>query len=191
MLAKPRRSSCSTAHWRDGARASHSWWRPVSSSTSRRTVSMRSGWPRIARISFSSLPLALRRSPPATGTVLDQPFEGEGAEWDRSFGRTDTSSLKIDTQDDGLTRWQTFQGDGEGYFAEPWTPCKGYRVSCYVKTENVTGRGSTLAVQYHVPNSRQVFPVLTARKITGTSDWTRLEITVGPPDPSPPDVFID
>jgi hypothetical protein len=115
-------------------------------------------------------------------------FTGNGAEWDRSFGRIDTYSLKIENQDGGLTRWHTFQGDGEGYFTEPWTPCKGYKVSCYVKTENVSGRGSTIAVQYHVPNSKQVFPVVTARKITGTKDWTQLEIEVGPPDSSPPEI---
>ncbi|MFC1528525.1 hypothetical protein ACFL5B_01305 [Candidatus Latescibacterota bacterium] len=110
-------------------------------------------------------------------------FTGQGALWDRSFGRTDTYCLKIERKDNGFTRWQTFQGDGEGYYMEPWTFFTGYKVACYVKTESVTGRGSTLAVQYHLPNVAQKYPVYTARKVTGTNDWTRLEIEVGPPPP--------
>ena len=115
-------------------------------------------------------------------------FVGNGAMWDKMYGRNDSYSLKIDKDKDGLTSWQTFQGDGEGYFTEPWTPCKGYRVSCYVKTDDVQGNGSTLALQYHVPNSQQVFPVVTARKLTGTNGWTRLEVEVGPPGPTPPEI---
>ncbi len=113
---------------------------------------------------------------------------GEGASWDKTFGRNDTYSMKIMRANPGLTRWQTFQGDGEGYFTEPWTPCKGYRVSCYVKTEALQGRGSTLALQYHIPNSAQQFPIVTARRVSGTSDWTRLEAELGPPYPYPPEI---
>ncbi len=108
---------------------------------------------------------------------------GVGASWDKTFGRTDMYSMKISRKDTGLTRWQTFQGDGEGYFTEPWTGCKGYRISCYVKTEAVSGRGSTFAVQYHIPNSPQTLPIVTADKITGTTNWTKLEIEVGSPPP--------
>ena len=110
---------------------------------------------------------------------------GDGAEWDRSSGRTGSSSLKIARDDAGLTRWVTFQGDGEGYYTGPWTPCKGYKVSCHVKTEDVSGRGSTLAVQYHIPNSQQLHPIVTAERITGTAGWTRLEVEVGPPQEGP------
>ena len=113
-------------------------------------------------------------------------FRGNGAEWDKTYGRTDTFSLKIDKNKNGLTRWQTLQGDGEGFFAEPWTPCKGYRISCYVKTEGVTGRGSTLAVQYYVPHPPQKLPIVTAEKITGTRNWRKLEIEVGAPPVYPP-----
>jgi hypothetical protein len=106
---------------------------------------------------------------------------GDGASWDRTLGRTDSASLKISRTGPGLTRWQTFQGDGEGYFAEPWSWFRGYRVSCWVKTEAVSGRGSTLALQYHLPNLPQEFPVVNAKKLTGTNGWTRLELEVGPP----------
>jgi hypothetical protein len=50
-----------------------------------------------------------------------------------------------------------------------------------VKTEAVTGRGSTLALQYHLPNSPQEYPVYHAKRLTGTNGWTRLELEAGPP----------
>jgi hypothetical protein len=115
-------------------------------------------------------------------------FSGEGAEWDRTSGRTDSNSLKISRDSTGLTRWQTFQGDGAGYFAEPWKPCKGYRVSCWVKTEDIDGRGATVALQYHVPNSQQISAVYTARRISGTRGWTKLEVEIGPPQSDPTEI---
>ena len=145
-------------------------------------------YPVYERVSSFNNGLRLDQSYPGAIDPFPWMYVGKGAKWDRTSGRTDSSSLKIARIEDGLTRWQTFQGDGEGYFTEPWTPCKGYRVSCWVKTENVSGRGSTLAVQYHVPNSPQVFPVVTARTVTGTGDWTKLEVEVGPPSPAPPEI---
>ncbi len=135
----------------------------------------------------SSFEKGLRLDSSFDGPIDPYPWTvtGDGAEWDRSTGRTGSSSLKISRDSAGLTRWLTFQGDGEGYYTGPWTPCKGYRVSCYVKTENVTGRGSTLAVQYHIPNSPQQHPVVTAKRVKGSADWTRLDIEVGPPKEGP------
>jgi len=137
-------------------------------------------------------PVYERKSSFAKGLALDDVFEGktdpfpwtvegDGASWDRTAGRSDSASLKISRTGRGLTRWQTFQGDGEGYFAEPWSWCRGYRASCWVKTEAVTGCGSTLALQYHLPNSPQEFPVYNAKRLTGTNGWTRLELEVGTP----------
>ncbi|MDP2984032.1 MAG: hypothetical protein Q8O92_11975 [Candidatus Latescibacter sp.] len=105
---------------------------------------------------------------------------GNGTSWDKTSGRRDSFSLKIDKKDSGLSRWQTYQGDGEGYFAEPFSLSKGFRVSCYVKTEGVSGAGSTMAVQYHVPNFTQEYPVITAKKLTGSNGWTKLDMEVGP-----------
>ena len=44
----------------------------------------------------------------------------------------------------------------------------------------MSGAGSTLAVQYHVPNFTQEYPVMTAKKLTGTNGWTKLDLEVGP-----------
>ncbi len=142
-------------------------------------------------------PIYERKSSFDKGLRLDRSYEGrldpfpwtisgDGAVWDKTYGRTDKFSLKIDKTEKGLIRWQTFNGDGEGFFMDKWTPCKGYRVSCYVKTEDVTGRGSTLAVQNYVIHPPQEYPILTARRITGSTDWTKLEIDIGPPEPLPP-----
>lgn len=120
---------------------------------------------------------------PFTWTV-----KGNGAEWDKTFGKTDKFSLKISKKETGLTRWSTMMGDGEGYFTEPWTPNNGFKISCWVKTDNVAGRGSTLAIQYFVPNSPQRYPVIAAKRITGTADWTKLEVEIGPNGPVPPEV---
>ncbi len=135
----------------------------------------------------SSFEKGLRLDSAFDGPVDPYPWTvvGDGAEWDRTTGRTGSSSLKISRDDEGLTRWVTFQGDGEGYYTGPWTPCKGYKVSCHVKTENVSGRGSTLGVQYHIPNSPQQHPVVTAGRVNGSADWTRLEVEVGPPEEGP------
>jgi hypothetical protein len=113
---------------------------------------------------------------------------GKGGIWDKTTGRTDKFSLKISKTETGVSKWQTTQGDGEGYFTEPWTPCNGYKVSCWVKTDGVTGRGSAVAIQYHVPNSAQRYPVIASKTITGTSGWTKLEVEVGSPAPYPPEV---
>ena len=110
-------------------------------------------------------------------------FTGEGAVWDKSSGRNDKSSLKIERSGQGLTRWQTNQGDGQGYWMEPWTPCRGYTVRCWVRTERLTGNGAALAVQYHIPNEDQRYPVVTSRKLTGTNGWTLVEVEIGAPPP--------
>ena len=123
-------------------------------------------------------------------SVYDGPIDpfpwqrvGEGPEWDKTFGRNDKFSMKLIHKEKKFSRWQTFQGDGQGYWAEPWNPCKGYRVSCWIKTNNVEGNGATLALQYHIPNEPQHYPINTDRKLTGTGNWTRLELEMGPPPP--------
>lgn len=146
----------------------------------------REEYPVYERISSFDKGLRLDESYPGEVDPFPWEFKGTGAFWDKTYGRTDSFSLKIDRGEEGLTRWQTLQGDGEGFFAEPWTPCSGYRVSCWVKTDGVTGRGSTLAVQYYVPHPPQAHPVYTAKRLTGSHDWTKLEIEMGPPAPYPP-----
>ena len=110
-------------------------------------------------------------------------FTGDGAVWDKSVGRNDTYSMKIERAESGVTRWWTNRGDGQGYWMDPWTPCRGYKVNCWVRTENVTGNGAALALQYHIPNEDQRYPIVTSRKLTGTNGWTKVEAEIGNPPP--------
>lgn len=143
-------------------------------------------------LTFNEYPIYERNSSFEKGLAIDGVYEGkvdpfawipvgDGAVWDKTSGRTDSYSLKIEKSGKGRTSWQTYKGDGEGYFAEPWPFIKGYKVSCWVKTEGVSGRGSSLAIKYHVPNFAQEYPVYTARKLTGANGWTKMELEVGPP----------
>jgi len=107
--------------------------------------------------------------------------DGEaGAVWDKSFGRNDSHSLKIEKDTDGLGAWYSMC-EGQGYFGLPWTPCKGYEVSCWVKTENVKGPGASIGIRSHVPNVPPEWPITQSKRITGTNGWTKLTVTMGPP----------
>ena len=108
------------------------------------------------------------------------PQDEQGAVWDESFGRTGSKSLKIDKSTPGISTWYTMC-EGQGYFTEPWTPCKGYEITCWVKTENVSGPGASIGLCYHVPNVPPEWPVLRSERLTGTNGWTKLVLTVGPP----------
>ena len=73
--------------------------------------------------------------------------EGEGCEWSRTEGHSDSFSLKIEKQTDGPSEW-VMDRESEGAWTERWTAGTGFRVTCYVKTEGVEGRGSCLAIRW-------------------------------------------
>lgn len=109
-----------------------------------------------------------------------RPDGEEGAVWDKSSGRTDKYSLKIKKDTNGIGSWYSMC-EGQGYFSLPWTPCKGYVVSCWVKTENVKGPGSSIGILYHIPNVPPEWPITQSKRIAGTNGWTKLTVTIGPP----------
>ncbi len=123
---------------------------------------------------------------------LEKPHEGDidpwfwrpqgekGAVWEKEYGRTASSSLKIEKSTDGIATWYSMC-EGQGYFALPWTPCNGYEVSCWVKTSDVKGPGSSIGICYHVPNVPPEWPVTRSERISGTNDWTKLTVRIGPP----------
>lgn len=117
-------------------------------------------------------------------TELDYWFwipNGEkGAVWDKTSGRNDSFSLKIEKDTPGLGAWYSMC-EGQGYFGMPWKPCKGYEVSCWVKTENVKGPGASIGIRYHVPNVPPEWPITQSERITGTNGWTKLTVVIGPP----------
>ena len=69
-----------------------------------------------------------------------------------------------------------------GHDAGRWDQGTSYRVSCYIKTENVAGRGSFLAVRWIIDNHPDRHPYICSQKLIGTHDWTRVEVEIpGPP----------
>jgi hypothetical protein len=108
------------------------------------------------------------------------PQDEKGAVWDRSFGRTGKSSLKIEKSTAGVATWYTM-GEGQGYFTEPWTPCKGYEIGVWVKTKDVEGPGASIGACCHVPNIAPSWPISRSERIGGTKEWTKLILRMGPP----------
>jgi hypothetical protein len=100
-----------------------------------------------------------------------RPQDEPGAVWDTASGRTGSRSLKISKETDGISTWYSMC-EGQGYWSMPWTPCKGYEVSCWVKTENLRGPGASIGISYHVPNVPPAWPVTRSERLTGTNGWT-------------------
>ena len=106
-----------------------------------------------------------------------------GAEWCRDLGRSDECSLKISNTGSGPTEWP-MDRESDGAWTQKWTPSIGFRVTAYIKTENVEGRGSFLALRWAVYNHPERFPYICSRKLVGTNDWTRVEAEIHGPPPA-------
>ena len=111
---------------------------------------------------FEELPLYERRTGFSNGLRLNEPTpgdtdpwpwlpEGEGTTWCRDEGRSDRFSLKISKDTPGPSEW-VMDREGDGAWTQKWTPATGFRVTAYVKTDGVEGRGAFLAVRWGVYN---------------------------------------
>ena len=151
--------------------------------------------PAVTYNGFEELPLYERRTSFARGLRLDDPTpcttdpwpwlpEGKGAEWCRNQGRSDQFSLKISKLTDGPTEW-IMDRESDGAWTERWTLSTGFRISVYIRTENVKGRGAFLAVRWGVFNEPEKYPYICSRKLTGSNEWTQVSVDVR--GPSPPD----
>jgi len=108
------------------------------------------------------------------------PRDEKGAVWDRASGRTAAGSLKIEKVTPGVATWYSMC-EGQGYFTEPWTPCKGYEISVWVKTNDAAGAGASIGACYHVPNIPPAWAVSASERVAGTKDWTMLTLRMGAP----------
>ena len=145
---------------------------------------------------FEELPLYERSTSFANGLRLNEPTpdntdpwpwlpEGEGAEWCKAEGRSDNFSLKISKTTPGPTEW-IMDRESEGAWTQRWTTSTGFRITAYIKTDRVEGRGACLAVRWGVYNYPERYPYICSQKLTGTHDWTRVSVEIhGPP---PPDI---
>ena len=151
--------------------------------------------PPVALKGFEELPLYERRTSFSRGLRLNeptpcntdpwvwQPEGGEGAEWCKDHGHSDNFSLKISKDTSGPTEW-TMSRESDGAWTEKWIASTGFRITAYIKTEQVQGRGSFLAVRWAVYNYPERYPYICSQKLVGTHDWTRVEVEIhGPPLP--------
>lgn len=138
------------------------------------------------------LPMYERASSFETGIRIAEPHQGDtdpwfwvpqdekGAVWDRASGRTGSSSLKIAKDTPGIATWYSMC-EGQGYFTEPWMPCKGYEITVWVKTDGASGPGASIGACYHVPNIPPAWALSRSERVTGTKGWTKLTLRMGPP----------
>ncbi|MDP6777319.1 MAG: hypothetical protein QGI83_11200 [Candidatus Latescibacteria bacterium] len=152
--------------------------------------------PPVAYNGFEELPLYERSTSFANGLRLNEPTpgatdpwpwlpEGDGAEWCRDEGRSDSCSLKISKDTTVPTEW-VMNRESEGAWTQRWTASTSFRVTAYIKTDVVAGRGAFLAVRWGVYNYPERYPYICSEKLTGTHDWTRVSVEIhGPP---PPDI---
>ena len=148
---------------------------------------------------MTSLPLYEPRSSFAAGIELSQPTPGltdpflwepdddciDGAEWCHDCGRSDSHSLKISKTDAGPTRWIMLY-EGQGSFCGWRTRATGYRISVWIRTDNVGGAGAYLGMRWMPFHQPARYPLVASPHLTGTNDWTR--VTVELPGPPPDDV---
>jgi hypothetical protein len=107
------------------------------------------------------------------------PLAGTGHSWEKGEGHSDGFSLKIEKQDFGLAQWG-IQHEGAGGWMGPWMPRRPVSISCFVKTKDVEGLGSSIAARYNIPNEPDVYPILSSKRLRGNNDWTRLSVRLGP-----------
>jgi hypothetical protein len=105
--------------------------------------------------------------------------------WDRQCGRTGTSSLQVVTSQAAVAGWSL-----PLFEAPRLVPGKRYKLTVYIRTEKLSGKGATLAYlpdAYQHPwvlseknRKAERRPVFASRWVTGTSPWTRVEIVTTP-----------
>ena len=143
---------------------------------------------------FEELPLYERKTSFARGLRLNEPTpgntdpwpwlpEGEGAEWCRDHGRSDDCSLKIRKDSDGPTEW-IMDRESEGAWTERWTRSTGFRITGYIKTEDVKGRGAFLAARWGIYNYPERYPCVCSGKLSGSNDWTQVSLEIRGPAPA-------
>ena len=150
--------------------------------------------PRVDFAGHSELPLYERSTSFSRGLKLNEPTSestdpwpwlpyGQGAEWCRNQGRSDEFSLKISKDTPGPSEW-IVDREGDGAWLERWDLDTSYRIGCYIKTAQVEGRGSFLAVRWAVYNHPDRYPYICSQKLVGDHDWTYVQVTIsGPPPP--------
>ena len=119
----------------------------------------------------------LNEAPPGPTDPWPWLPEGEGVSYEENFGRSDKYCLRISRDAPGLSQWRMYY-EGEGGWCEPWPTVVGYRVSGYIKTENVTAAGAAIALRWERYNQTNNYPYVYSERLTGTHDWTPVSVTL-------------
>ena len=157
--------------------------------------------PPINYLGHFELPIYERHSSFAKGLRLNEPYSGttdpwpwlpsdSNCEWSREVGRDDNCSLSINRHKAGVSEW-TMNREGTGAWLERWHKSSTYKVSAYIKTENLNGIGACLAIRWAIYNSEELFPYHSSKYISGTKTWTLVEVELsGPPPPESSSVCL-
>lgn len=131
----------------------------------------------------SSFDKELRLDEPA-GALDPWPWlpAGDGTRWCRDSGRSDANSLQIDRSEPGVSEW-SMSREGEGAWTQRWRSTTGFRVSVWVRTADVVGRGASLGLRWIIYNHPERFPLQCTETASGTQDWTQLQAEIRGPVP--------
>jgi len=105
--------------------------------------------------------------------------------WDRQCGRTGTSSLKVATTRQATAGWSL-----PLFEAPQLEPDRRYRLSVWIRTRGLTGKGATLAYfqdAYQSPwllkekdKKMERRPVFASKRVKGNSAWKKVEVITPP-----------
>ena len=157
--------------------------------------------PAVQYSGHSELPIYERKSSFAVGLNLSEPSPpptdpwpwlpaGEGTKWCKTEGRSDSYSLQITREEEGLSEW-SMNREGDGAWLARWTQTTGFRITVYISTRELVGRGAYLAVRWAIYNEPERYPFICSERITGTAEWTRVCVEIhGPPPPDSSSICI-
>ena len=81
--------------------------------------------------------------------------------------------------------------EGPGAWLERWHNSSSYKISAYIKTEDLDGRGACLAIRWAIYNSEELYPYHCSKYLSGTNTWTFVEVVLeGPPPPDSSSVCL-
>jgi hypothetical protein len=113
---------------------------------------------------------------------------------DRNHGYSDHCALRIFSAHEGQFRWLATTL-GPAFGNAPFPERASYRLTGYVKTENVES-GSTLGIRLHCPgignlfNPKEYGHFFSPQTIRGTRDWQKIQVTTPVITPAPDRVHL-
>ena len=103
--------------------------------------------PKINYLGHNELPIYERNSSFTKGLSLNEPYSGSidpwpwlpsdtNCIWSKEIGHNDNFSLQINRKKSGVSQW-TMNREGPGAWLERWHNSSSYKISAYIKTEDL------------------------------------------------------